>query len=375
MGSENRVWATPDCGRAAGKVNLLAVLARGDRNPVAAALEQLADVAAIAYHTAGSALEWAAAHPADVVVVEHREGELDAPKFIESFRNLADRQFAVVVMVAGDETETRHRGARAGANEFARLPVEPVELEAHLRNALLMARHRRELLERSAAALESKELETLFKLARAAEFRDDVTGMHIVRVGHMTAALARAMGLPQRDCDVLAQAAPMHDIGKIAVPDDILLKPGPLTPDEFAVMRRHAAAGYDILKGGDSPILRAAAEIALTHHERWDGTGYPRRLRGCEIPLSGRLCSLADVFDALTSARPYKPAWAPDRAIAALLSGAGTQFDPEVVDAFHAAYPEICAIRLRYGDLDRPAHERSPASAWRERRGVTAADA
>ncbi len=314
-------------------------------------IAQLPEIETVGHASAVGALEWAEGHDVDLAVVEHAPPALDGPQFIERFRALAGRETAFVVMVARDvDIHTRRRAARAGANELLAQPLDAIELGAHLHNVLLMVENRRKLHERASASLIARELETLMKLARAAEFRDDVTGMHIVRVGHISAALGRSMRLSEHDCDTLAQAAPMHDIGKIAIPDGILLKPGPLTVAEFEIMRRHAAAGFDILKGGDSPILRCAAEIALTHHERFDGTGYPRRLRGLDIPLSGRICAVADVFDALTSVRPYKDAWPPDRAIEFVLQGSGTQFDPDVVAAFHDAYPEICTIRARFED-------------------------
>lgn len=203
---------------------------------------------------------------------------------------------------------------------------------------------------RMTEALISRDIETIVRLTRAAEFRDDVTGMHVIRVGYMCEAVGRTAGLSDEECKRLLLAAPMHDIGKVATPDRILLKPGPLTSSELEVMRQHTIAGYEILKDSQSPMLQCAAEIALSHHERFDGQGYPQRLSGTNIPFSGRLCSVVDVFDALTSVRPYKPAWPLEKALDALNSDSGTHFDPEVVNLFHKTYERIMEIRRNFAD-------------------------
>ena len=187
--------------------------------------------------------------------------------------------------------------------------------------------------------LEAARLETLQRLAVAGEYRDDATHRHTARVAATSAALARELGLGQSEVLLLSQAAPLHDIGKLAVSDAILLKPGPLTAEEFETMKGHVESGAGILADSTSAVLRLAQEIALTHHEWWDGSGYPRGLRGEEIPLSGRIVALADVFDALTHDRPYKAAWPVDRAAAEIERLRGRQFDPDVADAFAALDP------------------------------------
>jgi PAS domain S-box-containing protein len=184
--------------------------------------------------------------------------------------------------------------------------------------------------------LERSRQETLNLLARASEYRDDDTYQHTLRIGHTAALLAAACGLGDRLADIIRQAAPLHDLGKVAVPDSILLKPGKLTDEEFAIMRTHSVVGARILAGSESDILQAAEQIALTHHERWDGRGYPNGLRGEDIPIFGRIVAVADVFDALTHERPYKAAWPIDRATAEIAAGAGSQFDPSIVTAFAA---------------------------------------
>jgi putative nucleotidyltransferase with HDIG domain len=184
------------------------------------------------------------------------------------------------------------------------------------------------------AELERSRHETLQRLARAAEWRDDETRQHAERIGRTAALLAAELGLDETTCEHLRSAAPLHDIGKLSTPDAVLLKPGRLTAEEMATMRRHAEAGAQILSGSESGVLRLAEEIARTHHERWDGHGYPYGLSGDDIPLSGRIVAVADVFDALTHARPYKPAWPVAEALAEIRRGCGSHFDPAVVAAF-----------------------------------------
>lgn len=183
-------------------------------------------------------------------------------------------------------------------------------------------------------SLEDARRETLERLALAAEYRDDDTSQHTVRVAHTASMLALRLGLPEHEVAVLKQAAPLHDLGKLAVPDAILLKPGRLTEQEFAEIKKHPAAGAAILAGSHSTVLRLAEQIALTHHEWWDGGGYPTGLTGDSIPQAGRVVALADVFDALTHARPYKDAWPIDRARTEIIGLSGRQFDPDVTAVF-----------------------------------------
>jgi putative two-component system response regulator len=182
--------------------------------------------------------------------------------------------------------------------------------------------------------LEQFQLEALERLAILGEFRDTDTGEHTTRVGDMCGEIAELLGQDHAWCERLRLAARLHDIGKVAIPDSILLKPGPLSPAEFEVMKTHTTVGARILSGSHSPLVQLAQEVALNHHERWDGTGYPRQIGATEVPLSGRMCAVADVFDALTSERVYKKAWAIDDAVRYIARGAGTQFDPTVVEAF-----------------------------------------
>lgn len=189
----------------------------------------------------------------------------------------------------------------------------------------------------AAGELEGARVEVVERLARAAEFRDDETGRHQRRVGEMSAQLAGRLGLPDAEVELLRRAAPLHDVGKIGIPDAILRKPGPLLPEEEEVMRSHTLLGAQILAGGASPLVRTAEAIALSHHERWDGRGYPWRIAGDEIPLPARIVALVDVFDALTHDRPYRPAWPAHRALELIRAEAGSRFDPEAAAVFLAS--------------------------------------
>jgi putative two-component system response regulator len=199
-------------------------------------------------------------------------------------------------------------------------------------------------------------LQVVQRLGRAAEYRDNETGRHILRMSHMSALLAaQCSGWTEDDAEVLLHASPMHDIGKIGIPDAILLKPGKLTPEEWKIMQTHTTIGGDILSGDTSDLLRMAREIALSHHEKWDGSGYPLGLAGEAIPLTGRIVALADVFDALTSQRPYKNAWSIEDTLQLIRSEAGGHFDPQLVVLFLELIPEVLAIRDRYAEVELPA--------------------
>jgi putative two-component system response regulator len=200
--------------------------------------------------------------------------------------------------------------------------------------------------------LDEARAETLRQLAIAAEYRDDETYQHTERVGHIASRIALGLNLPAGQVTLLRQAAPLHDVGKLAIPDCILLKPGKLTEEEFGVMKTHAELGARLLSSGSSPVLQMAAVIAATHHERWDGGGYPKCLAGEAIPLVGRIVAVADVFDALIHDRPYKEAWPIERAIEEIGRGAGSQFDPRVVTAFLALGDELGTLREELGELE-----------------------
>jgi PAS domain S-box-containing protein len=205
---------------------------------------------------------------------------------------------------------------------------------------------------RAEQELEHSKSEIIERLVRASEHRDEDTGMHVSRMARYCEAVAEMLDLPVGQCKVLRSAAPMHDIGKIGIPDQILLKPGKLTAEEYEIMKGHTTIGAQILSGSSADLVQMAEQIALTHHERWDGTGYPQGLKGEAIPLVGRISAICDVFDALTSQRPYKEAWTVKEALAEIRRSSGTQFDPKVVEAFVAILPRIMAIRAEYEAIE-----------------------
>ena len=263
----------------------------------------------------------------------------------------------VLVFTADASREVRERALDAGARDFLAGPVytgdvllrmrnllqtRELQLALHEQNELLEAR-----LEHRTFELDQARLEAFGKLGLAAEYRDDVTGEHTQRVGRVARLLARELGMNPAAAEVLGQVAPLHDLGKIAIPDSILLKPGRLTSDEFAAIKEHARIGCEILTGTNSPLFALASQIALSHHERWDGSGYPHGLAGESIPVEARIVSLVDAFDAMCHARPYKPAWTVEQALEEVERSSGSHFDPTIVEAFerldHPSLPSLPA--------------------------------
>ena len=223
-------------------------------------------------------------------------------------------------------------------------------LEGHLAHRMVYDKKAllEEMVRTRTEDLNQTRLQVVRRLGRAAEYRDNETGLHIIRMSKISELLAKSLGWSPADCELMLHASPMHDVGKIGVSDAILLKPGKLDPEEWEVMKTHTTIGAAILDDGDSDLLRLARVIALSHHEKWDGSGYPHGLAGEAIPLPGRIIAVADVFDALTSSRPYKKAWSVDEAVAYIRDNAGTHFDPEVVAHFSQCLPEILSIWERY---------------------------
>ncbi len=246
------------------------------------------------------------------------------------------------------------------ANALRRRRLE-IENRLHRENLEDVVRTRTMALQQALEWLELREKElrlsreeTIQRLAIAAEYRDGATAQHIQRMSHYCELLARKYGLSAERCDLIRTASPMHDIGKIGTPDHVLLKPGKFTQEEFDVISQHAEIGYRILSGSDAEILKVAALIAWTHHERWDGNGYPRRLKGEEIPIEGRIAAIADAFDALTTQRVYKPAFSLDHAVELMSKRRGEHFDPELLDIFFASMDEIKRIHDQYADPSSP---------------------
>ena len=282
----------------------------------------------------------------DLVLLDLMMPELDGFAVMQQLQPLVPPgSFLPILVLTADTTvPTKHKALAAGAKDFLTKPFDMVELSLRVSNLIetrflyLQLQDQNRVLDEKVrdrtAELAQSEIETVECLALAAEFRDDDTGQHTQRVGHTTALLAQRLDVDSERVDLIRQAAPLHDVGKIGIADSILLKPGKLTPEEFTTMKSHVVIGAHILARHHTALLQLAANIALTHHERWDGSGYPYNRAGEDIPLEGRLVAVADVFDALTHERPYKAAWPVADAVAEIERQSGRQFDPAVVEAF-----------------------------------------
>ena len=319
------------------------------------------------------ALTWVEQHVPDLVIVDYMMPGLDGLEFIQLMRLIPGRQNVPILMItANDQKEIRYKALDLGANDFLTKPVDKVEFLARARNMLNLNQARRQLADRAewladevrkaTAEIIERERETVVRLSKAAEYRDPETGAHILRMARFSQLIGRQMGLSVEDQQLLLDAAPMHDIGKVGIPDKILLKPGRLDPEEFEIMKQHAIFGYRLLEGSASTVLRAGAEIAKGHHEKFDGSGYPFGLKGEDIPIFSRIVAVADVFDALTSERPYKRAWTIEAAVDFLKNGAGSHFDPRCVEAFLSVWDEVLEIRDAYQDERAPEAVTSPVT-------------
>ena len=288
----------------------------------------------------------------DLVLLDLLMPHVDGFAVMESFQSEvpADSYLPILVLTADATSETRRRALAGGARDFLTKPLDVDEVLLRIANMLdtrflhLQLQGEKVALEdrvkERTKELEESYIETFERLALAAEYRDDDTGQHTLRVGRTAALLAQELSLPSEQVELLERAAGLHDVGKIGIPDSILLAPRKLTTEEFDVVKTHTVIGARILSGSRSPLLSMAEEIAWSHHERWDGRGYGR-LAGEEIPLYGRITTVADVFDALTHKRPYKEAWPLDEAVAEITRQRGEQFDPRVVDAFMAIHDDV----------------------------------
>lgn len=319
----------------------------------------------------------------DVVVLDLMMPDISGLDLLQTIR--ADQRtmdLPVIFLTAAVDHGTRATALSEGATDFLAKPVEPTELLPRIRNAVLIKMHTDALrdhaktleseVQRRTAELARSRLELLHCLGRVAEFRDTDTGRHVIRVGRYAGIIAMQMGLSRPVVELIELAAPLHDMGKIGIPDSILLKTQGLDDDELSIMRKHCdygtqtlesvtsedwqalanhtVVGEKILEAARSPILEAASRIALTHHERWDGTGYPLGLKGEQIPIEGRVVAVADVFDALSSKRPYKPAFPLERCFAILEEGRASHFDPKVLDAFFQARERIVDVKVAFAD-------------------------
>jgi two-component system response regulator RpfG len=312
-----------------------------------------------------AAMEWVRTNQPDLIMLDYMMGGMTGLEVVQQIRRIASLEGVPIVVVTSlEEREVRYRVLDAGATDFITKPIDPYECRVRCRNMLSLRMQQKIILSRSqfleyrvadaTMQIHQREQETLFRLAKAGEYRDQDTGDHILRMARYSRLIAEAMGLPQDKCDLIEAAAPMHDIGKIGMPDNILLKPGKLSVDEFDVMKAHPQVGYQILQNSPSKYLSMGAEVALGHHEKFDGSGYPQGLKGEQIPLEARIVSVADVYDALTSDRPYKRGWSNEESLAYLTAQKGSHFDPNCVEAFLAQFSKVNFIQQQLPGIPEP---------------------
>jgi putative two-component system response regulator len=330
-----------------------------------------------------SALQIVGRQNPDVILLDIVMPEVNGLEILKALRSDSTTEhLPVLILTAATDAETKQKALELGATDFLHKPVDPNDLIPRVRNVLVtkafqdrlanQAGHLEQQVLRRTTELAASRHEIVYCLARAAEFRDDNTGHHVVRVGRYAGIIARELGFSDAQVELLELAAQLHDVGKIGIPDSILKSPNKLDPDEFALMQKHCAVGTQILRPlseeewtkakahagigasllhvRSSPLLMLAAKIAQTHHEWWDGNGYPLGLAGNDIPIEGRMTAVADVFDALSTARPYKPPIPREKCFAMMEDQRGTHFDPKVLDAFFSRSEEIVQVQLHYMD-------------------------
>ncbi|WP_457552464.1 HD domain-containing phosphohydrolase [Desulfobacula sp.] len=306
-------------------------------------------------------------HP-DVILLDIMMPKMNGFEVTRQLKEDEETKIIPIVMVTAlKEVEHRVKALEVGADDFLTKPLDKMELMARVKSLLKVKAyndHMRDYQKELEAAvakrtgqlktafdkIKAASSDTIYRLSRAAEYKDEDTGAHILRMSNYAAAVARRMDLNNRVVESILYAAPMHDVGKIGTPDRILLKPGKLTADEWKIMKQHTTNGGNILKGSDAGFIRLAEMVALTHHEKWDGSGYPEGLKGTKIPLIGRIVAIGDVFDALTSKRPYKEPFSLEKSYGIIREGRGSHFDPEVVDAFFSIEEEILSIKAKHKD-------------------------
>lgn len=296
----------------------------------------------------------------DIILLDIMMPDMDGYEVCRQLKaNPLTQKIPVIFITAKNQEEDEQKGFELGAVDYITKPISPAIVKARVTTQLAMYDQNRTLemkVQERTQQLTDTRLEIIRRLGRAAEFKDNETGLHVIRMSHYTRLIAEALSYDDDWVQLIFNAAPMHDIGKIGIPDNVLLKPGKLDDDEWKIMRRHPKIGADIIGDDESPLLQMAKEIAFAHHEKWDGTGYPRQLKGEEIPITARIVAVADVFDALTTERPYKKAWEIEAAVNLIDEEAGKHFDPDIVRVFHSVLPEILDIRDKYAEQQ---HEES----------------
>ncbi|MCW5299803.1 two-component system response regulator [Herbaspirillum lusitanum] len=291
-----------------------------------------------------AALDLARSDPPDLILLDVMMPAMSGYEVCATLKQESSMaEIPVIFVTALADAENEQQGLELGAVDYITKPFSPHIVQARVRTHLSLVR---------AQELQETRLKIVQCLGAAAEYKDNETGLHVIRMSNYAKIIAIAAGYSSREANDLLHAAPMHDVGKIGIPDAILCKPGALTADEWRVMQQHSEIGAKIIGNHTSRMLRMAASIALSHHEKWDGSGYPNRLARDDIPHAARIVAIADVFDALTSVRPYKNAWSPEDAAAHIRSESGKHFDPELVEIFMECLPQILEVRAQWMDED-----------------------
>jgi putative two-component system response regulator len=297
--------------------------------------------------------------PPDLILLDIMMPGMDGYAVCQGLKeNSFTRDIPVIFITALGEDREEARGFEAGGVDYITKPINPLIVKARVKTHLDLRLAQKNLAEQNSLleekvrertkALFDSRMEVVHRLVFAAEYKDPETGSHIKRMSHYSAILAKAAGMNEKMCEKILMASPMHDIGKIGIPDQILLKPGGLTDEEWAVMKSHTVIGAKILSKSKSDLILAGQQIAVSHHEKWDGTGYPQGIRGQSIPIFGRITAIADVFDALTTKRPYKDPWPVDRALEEIQKGRSRHFDPDLVDLLEKVLPEFLKIKENF---------------------------
>ncbi|MDH3514362.1 MAG: HD domain-containing protein [Gammaproteobacteria bacterium] len=345
-------------------------------------LPGMESIQTVCFTSGREALEWCRANEPDLCVVDYQMPGMDGITFITEARKLPRFGGIPMIMVTGaDDNGLRQRALLSGANDFMTRPVDADEFKARLFSLLSLRMnlinpldrveqlaHDVELLERQ--ALEREHEQIVLKLSQLSASRDEDTGNHMHRVALISRLLARELGHSEQFCDTIYLAAPMHDIGKVGIPDKILLKPGKLSGEEWEIMKTHTTIGYEVLRGSSSPLLRMGADIAHSHHEQYNGQGYPLGLAGEAIPVVGRIVAVADELDALLSARPYKQAWNLKDALDHMRRERGRHFDPACIEIMLRNIDAILDIQKRFADVAEPKPEPVPSRTFALQRGV-----
>jgi len=300
------------------------------------------------------ALKIVQASPPDIVLLDIMMPGIDGYEVCHRLKaDYTTRHIPIIFITAKIGIQDEIKGLEMGAVDYITKPISPPIVKARVKTHLALYDQSRELDRKvhiKTQQLHDTRLQIIQRLGRAAEYKDNETGMHVIRMSYYSRILGLAAGMDESEADMLMSAAPMHDIGKIGIPDSILRKPGKLDEAEFEIMKKHCEIGAEILGDDTSELLQLAKVVALTHHEKWNGFGYPRGLAGEDIPRVGRIVAIADVFDALTSVRPYKEAWSVEQAVDLLESAAGEHFDPQLVPLFVNALPEVLEVMSKYAE-------------------------